>query len=216
MQKEKKSVKKTDNDGLFIPRRQLSIFVAAAAAVVFVVFMSGYFFGKKHMVEQFVAQVEHDAFADQIYSSMCALYDCDNEPIAIESIASTVDDERVLQKDEQVALEDSPDQPEEIASQIQSFETAQQEPADSGQSYYAQLIGYRQSMRRAAERFAQKLIDKGIPVEVRTRKSSTPKGRTAIWYQVVTQAYADRQALEEIVDSVCRQERLKGVRILSC
>jgi hypothetical protein len=66
---------KNDNEknSLFIPTRQVSAFVALAIFLLGVVFMSGYFFGKKQMVDQFVVKAEQDSFADQICLVMCAL-----------------------------------------------------------------------------------------------------------------------------------------------
>ena len=67
------------SDGLFIPNRQVSMLIAALMMVLFITFLGGYFFGKKYMVEQFVAKVEQDSFADQIYSSLCALSEYEPE-----------------------------------------------------------------------------------------------------------------------------------------
>ena len=61
--------------GLFIPIRQATAYSSLAFCLLGVVFMAGYFFGKNHMVDQFVARIEEDSFADQISASLCSLYD---------------------------------------------------------------------------------------------------------------------------------------------
>ena len=37
--------------------------------------MAGYFLGQKSGVEKFATKMEQDSLADQIYSSLCTLYD---------------------------------------------------------------------------------------------------------------------------------------------
>ena len=40
----------SNNQGLFIPNRQLSFIIAALLMMIFAVFMTGYFLGKKKVV----------------------------------------------------------------------------------------------------------------------------------------------------------------------
>src|SRR3989304_5973696 len=197
----------TRSDGLFIPNRQLSTLVAFFLMILLVSFLSGYFFGKKHMVEQFVAKVEQDSFADQIYSSLCALGDYDVESIrSLGSVElskdsdSPVEETPSLEVEEQIAM--ASELPNEIVSTI---------PATQ---YFAQLIGF--GSQGAARKFYQKMKAKNISVLLKERVSVSAKGKKRKWYQVVTETYQDRNALEELVDRITKEEKLMGVKIATC
>lgn len=185
--------KKMDNDGLFIPVRHVALLVAGALLTLSIVFFAGYFVGKKHVMEQFVDKFEQDSFADQVYSSLCELYDCDIEQT--ECVAS--------QKD--VSLEAHDGKSEDLlVSPISSIES----------TYKALLIGYQS--KRYADAFVTKLQRKNIPAEMKVRNSSTARGKTKEWYQVVVGPYTDRDELQSVVDCVSREEKIKGARIVAC
>ncbi len=207
--------RKNDNEknGLFIPTRQVSACVALAISLLCVVFMVGYFFGKKQMVDQFVVKAEQDSFADQIYASLCALYDQDSEsmatmkqrdeiPIAIQEEAVENKDIAVIQPEEK---SDAPTQVSVVADSDMRVPSIQ---------YYAQLIGY--GTKKAADSFAQKLQKKGVPALVKIQRSQTAKGRKTTWYQVVTKPFSDRKALESLTQSIAQDEKIKGIRVIAC
>lgn len=80
--------------------------------------------------------------------------------------------------------------------------------------YYAQLIGF--GTPWAAHQFVNHITKKGFSAKVEKRVSRTTKGKKICWYQVVTDMYTDKVYLEDIVDMLTKQEKLKGVRIVSC
>ncbi len=80
--------------------------------------------------------------------------------------------------------------------------------------YYAQLIGY--GTQKAAETFAQKLVKNGIPALVKTRKSQTAQGKETVWYQVVTEPFSDKNALETLTQGIAKSEKIQGIQIISC
>lgn len=190
MNTEKKR-KYTKKEGLFVPARQVSMLAAGALTIAAVVFMGGYFIGKKHMMEQFVAQAETDSFADQVYSSMCALYDADTggEPMLLVS-----EDEQ--EQEEPLLVHNATDS------------------VDSSHAYVGQLLSYH--VRRYADSFVQKLAKKNILLEVRTRKSVTAGGEIKEWYQVVTKPYTDRHELEVVVEQLSQEEKIEGAHIIVC
>ena len=63
----------SSNQGLFVPNRQLSFIVAGLLFLSFCVFMTGYFLGKKNVVEQFSEKIQQEAFADQVYATVLSL-----------------------------------------------------------------------------------------------------------------------------------------------
>lgn len=201
------------SDGLFIPSRQVSMLFTAFLTVLFITFLSGYFFGKKYMVEQFVAKVEQDSFADQIYSSLCAL--SNYEPDELRSLA--VEEPLVTaagDHDESEVKQDALEQTVEAMIEPALESTAVSAVQSTDKQYYAQLIGYGTEL--AAKKFAYRLSQKAIPAVVKKRISTTPKGKKRTWFQVVTNAHSDRDMLEKLVDRIAKEERLKGIRIVTC
>lgn len=202
--------KKQNSNGLFIPNRQLSFVVSGFLSLGAAIFIGGYFFGKQHVVEPFVAKAENDSFADQVYVSLCALYDAD-----VAELAGQIGDQELLDGFE-LAREEAQDDDVVQESEIKSIaQLPEQLPnQEEEKRWYAQLIGYGQE--KSAQEFAQKLQKNGIPVSVATRVSTTSKGRKRTWYQVVTDSYSDRHALQLAVDKIVQDEKLKGVQISSC
>ncbi len=217
MDNEKKPRKPQEQSGLFIPNRQLSVFVAGALSLMFFVFIGGYFLGKNYLIEPFVAKVEQDSFADQIYASLCTLYDQDmsqltaqaEEPDDAPAIETAVVQFDHATEAEPIAIaeDEKITEPEQKNSELVSVQEVKE-------SWYAQLIGY--GKEQSAVAFADKLQKKGIPVRVKTRISTTPKGQKRRWYQVITQSNSDRDALQTIVNKITHEEKLKDVQIRAC
>ncbi len=202
--------RKNDNEknGLFIPTRQVSAFVGLAIFLLCVVFVSGYFFGKKQMVDQFVVKAEQDSFADQIYASLCALYDQGPEaPVAQRDEIPIAIQEKTVKKENSAGAqsEKKSDAIPQVSIVVDSISSTQ---------YCAQLIGF--GTKKAADNFAQKLQKKGIFALVKIRKSQTALGRQTTWYQVVTKPFSDRKALELLTQSIAHDEKIKGIRIIAC
>ena len=188
-----KSCRCSDMSGLYVPNRHLSFVVAGIILVVFSTFMGGYFFGQKSTAEQFTHQIHQDSFVDQVYSSVFSLAEWqERDDSTSENVASIV----------------TTDAPAEITS------TPEEAEHISSTRYYAQLIGFGTS--RAAERFVKRLTQKGVIVQTKKRVSKTAKGRTIVWYQVVTPPYADKVELEMLISQLSKEEKLKDVRIVTC
>lgn len=62
-----------------ISQRAAARLLLASAAVLGFTFFAGYYWGKKSVAEQFLAQVDQEVLADKIYSSLCSLYDVSEE-----------------------------------------------------------------------------------------------------------------------------------------
>lgn len=191
----------SSNQGLFVPNRQLSFIVAGLLFLFFTIFMAGYFWGKKTVVEPLVVQMEQDAFADQIYTSVVATGQIESQNEELITDASLVTGAEILESpslmDEKIALEDANNSLE-----------------NNTQRYYAQLIGF--GTEKAAQMFAKKLATKGIDTEVRKRTSTTAKGRVSYWYQVVTNSYSDKNELLQLVDRIAKEENIKDANIRTC
>jgi len=210
--------------GVFLTGRQVSWSVSSGIMLCFFVFISGYFLGKKKAVEKFYKKIEQDSFADQIYYSMCSMYDkgdlkqADGQDSLLEGnenkastplVAATAVAQRV-DADSERALSS----PQGVGSaNHEKNKQDVQKSKDDGQ-FYAELCGY--GTLRAAKRFANKLLSEGVTVSVKNRRSKTARGRIIVWYQVVTGTFNDKNDLIALVDDISAQEKLKDVRIVSC
>jgi SPOR domain len=210
MSKWEDSFKKMDDQGLFVPNRQLSVVVAILLLLAFSIFMTGYFLGKRKAVEQFTQNMQQDAIADKIYTtvlqasskaSACAEATKDKT----EDIADTL---LVTHADENVAT--SPLLSHEEVAAVQHVGA----DLEKTQHYYAQLIGF--GTEKAAQSFVKKLSAKGIETEVKKRASKTVKGHTSYWYQVVTAQYSRKDDLLHLVDKLIKEENIKDARICMC
>jgi len=218
------------SDGLFIPSRQVSFLVASLLMMFFITFLGGYFFGKKYMVEQFVAKIEQDSFADQIYSSLCALGECDPEELRalaaqesggeVTDMCEATDQEPqeaapLIAQTQQLSQEEPQMEVQEVASVDQlKQEIASQEVPINTKSYYALLAGYGTEL--AADKFVKRLAQKNISAITKKHISKTAKGAQRSWFQVVTREYSDRDTLQKLVDRITKEEKLKGVSIVTC
>lgn len=192
--------KKETYEGLFIPTHQLSGSIVGALVVATILFVGGYVIGKKQAVDQLMVQVEHDVFADQIYSSLCSLYDADAFG---EQVASAISEKQEKKGD------DVPETSLDAVAQDSVLSST-----TSATSYVGQLLSYHG--RQQAEEFVRKCARKKVPLEVKTRKSVTASGKTRKWYQVVTKPYTDRHALEQVMEQIAYEENIKGAQIIAC
>lgn len=185
-------------EGLWLNKRQLSIAIAVIIAMAFFTFMVGYFWGHKKAIEQLSYRLDQDSLADQVYSSMCGLYDNKDD---------TENEEA-----------ESQEEPQEETSAVQAPAVAQPVVVDTPKpskipGYFAQLAGFGTQM--AAQKLADRLNGKGISVRVTTRESTSSQGKKIKWYQVVTHPALSKKELEDTIEKIKKIEKLKGIRIVS-
>lgn len=195
MNNNKKPSYTSESDGLFIPNRQLSMFIAGAIAILFCVFMGGYFVGKNHMMEPLMVRVEQSSFADQVYTSLYARYDHDDDAYI----------EDMKESDETIAME--------VAMEEESSACSVQEPVVPQKTWYAPLIGFGHTQKKLADTFARKWQQRGMAVHVKEHMSITAQGKKKYWYQVVTDPCNNRATLQTMIDTIARAEKLKNVDI---
>lgn len=193
--------------GLFLDTRQLSFVVAAFILLLFFTFMSGYFLGHKKAVTTFSHKLDQDSFADRIYSSMFSLYDGKNDDDYVAEGDACEQEMTPQQGEEQQAYVEPP-------ADMHQEEVAHDVSEQPSRQYYAQLAGF--GTVRVAQRLADRLQQKNMPVILKKRRSRTAKGRMITWYQVVTDFFTDRAALDTLVNTIKKQEKLKDVRIVTC
>jgi hypothetical protein len=194
-----------NNQGLFVPNRQLSAIVAGLFFLFFCIFITGYFLGKKYAAEQFIQKMQANVADDNLYVSTLPVDEAvrgDADGLLVmngeSSSAEIVAHEELIPQEAVVTLNQD----------IVIPDTQEQK------HYYAQLIGF--GTEKAAEQFVKRLSSNGINTEIKKRVSKTVKGRTSYWYQVVTAAYHSKDDLSRIVDKLVKDEKLKDVCIRVC
>jgi len=177
------------NYAIKLTNRQISWLIAVVIVIALGSFSGGYFWGEKKSAERFLQRIGQDALADQVYSSICSLYDTDS------------DTERRAENNAS----------EEISKEETEGEIREQVVSDV--AYYAQLVGF--GTIKKAQQFVERLSKQEITAYVRERKSKTVRGKVINWYQVVTDPYTDKDSLIALVEKVKIQERLHDVRIVT-
>jgi len=194
----------SNNQGLFVPNRQLSAIVALLLLLLFATFMTGYFLGKKKVVEQFTQNVQQEAFADHIYTTVLATTSENQSLTPNELLVNHIDN--VTDTSSQSINQD--------IAVIEKNEIEKKFLPEHNEQYYAQLIGF--GTEKAAQLFVKKLAAKGVETEIKKRSSKTAKGHVSYWYQVVTMAYADKNELSVLVDKLAKEENIKDACIRIC
>jgi len=221
------------SNGICLDSRYASWVVATFVLLSFGFFMCGYFMGKRVVMQDLHITAEKDALADQVYTSLCTRQDkkivmAQQEKAtasslestemlynsSIEAAQNTFQEVSVDASDTVVDASASDNQPTDLALNTQQKSAQENSSGESHQKYYAQLIGF--GTKKAAEKFARRLQHNNMPVTVKSRHSSTAKGKKITWYQVVTQELTDKNLLEKLVNEITLKERLVDVRIITC
>lgn len=195
-----------NKQGLFIPNRQLSCMLAFFLFLLFFVFMTGYFLGKKTFVQQVSDQIQQEAFADQVYTSLIA--QSPHSELSENSIS-------IVQNNDTLPVEESSLQAHSSLNDENNIENIPTiDNIESKTFYYAQLIGF--ATEKAAQLFVNKLAAKGIETEIKKHSSKTAKGKISYWYQVITTAYSNKDELIQLVDKITKEENIKDAHIRVC
>lgn len=181
-------------DVLVLNKRQASLVVSVLLFIVFIVFIVGYFWGKKQAYEQFSTQISQDSFADQIYYASLYASSGNNQESTTPDSSGEPEGDVVVNSTEEAT--------ENVA-----------QPQIPQKSYYAQLIGF--GTKPAAKKCAERLQNQGFDVLVKERSSRTKKGNVTHWYQVITRQFTDRESLEKLVEEIKHLEKIKEVRIVT-
>ncbi len=214
---QKNSQQKSETQqGLLIPDRYVGWIISSVMMLVFIIFMTGYFWGKKRALEAFCVSTERESLADHIYVALCGTPADDKEPSPNE-----LDDEVVDEQESEVSsvVAENGTTPSNAMGQQSSTPAGSQASLQIAHNkedevnYHAELIGF--GTMQGAKRFAARLEKKQMPVVINKRVSRTARGRVVNWYQVVTTDYKNKDELISFVNIVKQQERLNDVRIVT-
>ena len=193
----------SDLDNLILSKRQISNISATLIFIFMLVFILGYFCGKKNAAEQILDKATNESFEDKVNYSLFSMYSNSNS-------------------EEDVVLEEAANEPVEPAKAVTEEVTmsgpeknivGQVTKERNSPSYYAALIGF--STKKAADSFLAKVSNKGYPIKIKTMKSVTPKGKSVVWYQVITEQFSDKESLDKLVKQIEKNEHLSGSKIIT-
>lgn len=186
---------------LTLNMRQLSLAMAGLLASSFFIFTGGYFLGKKRAVQEFSYQADQDSLADQIYSSMCVLYDAKDDE-------ETNDNQDEAEGND---LTENTETSETVASVEQKNEIQQK-------NYKMTLAGFSAGNIEEAKKMVARLTKSGYSAQVIEIPSKTAKGKTVVWYQVIAKISITNEDLKNIQHNVARvaQVKEKSIRIDEC
>lgn len=188
---------RASSKGIFLSNRVLSWFFSFMLLAIFFVFITGYFWGQKKAAERFVDKTGQEVFSDNVYYSLASLYE-----------SRESDDENAGDSVEGDDAADEVDGTKETAVELPT-DPIKDEPRVL---YTAQLIGF--GTRKKAQECIDRLKRRGLSVVLRERKGTTARGRSMVWYQVVTEQFDNRDQLMKLVDAVKRSENIKSVHII--
>lgn len=201
--------------GVFLNNRHMSWALSIILLLTFFVFMAGYFFGKKKVIDQLNHKIDQESLTDHVYSSMYKLYDNKVKPESSDNVEPGDEViETELANDDQV-LEQAVDVADHVKVIDQTSKSVPEiiSVQNDGREYYAQLVGF--SSERTAQQFVQKLAHRDITAHIKQRSSKTAKGRTVYWYQVITESFTNKTDLFTLVENIKRREKLHDVRIIT-
>jgi hypothetical protein len=188
-------------DMLTMTKRQTSGVVAALLFIFFMSFIMGYFLGTKHATEEFIVQMHQESFADQLFSSVCSLGNTASELMVDNECPQNIP----------VSIENSV--PPVCIPVSNPLPVVEDNGAD--ELYAAELIGF--GKRDAAAQFMARVTrNTGVNLELRTRHSKNGKGSVTTWYQVVTQRYPSKAALNNDLEQIAKKETLRDINIVTC
>lgn len=187
------------HENLIISPRDLYYGIAALLCAALFIFMSGYFLGKKRVLEELAAQYDDESFADKVYQSFASLAEASGDDAGSSGQGDTVEGEEQI---------------EQTIPNISSAEVSVAEQPSkqiSEHASYAQLCGF--GTKQAAELYINRVKRRGIALEIIERKSISKRGRTVTWYQIVTKVM-DKPELEELVQKLTKDDKLTSVQIV--
>lgn len=184
-----------------LDQRQLSLSIAGLLALSFFIFINGYFLGKKRAAEEFSYKADQESLADQIYSSMCVLYDAKDEAEDLEENDTEVENSELsenLDKGEEISL----------AEENSSSVTESIEP-----KHFAALAGFSSTTLADGKKMLNRLKARGFDVQMVERISKTSKGEVHSWHQIITAPSTNKEELKQVVSQIAKLEHIKEKNI---
>lgn len=204
------------SDQIVVTKRQASMIMASMLLFCLFVFITGFFLGKRTIIDDFSSKVTKEALHDQIdFLLTTQSFESAQETPAI------IEAEPVIESSEVIVVADTPDSMTLnsgvlVAERQEKHLQSHDEPVDvddaikveNTKPQYAQLIGF--GSKQAAQAFVNRLKKHNVPVILKTIMSKTSSGKQRTWYQAITLTYESEQELQENIAKVKRLEHIRG------
>jgi len=225
----------SERDVIYITKKQASIALVALATFCILIFMLGYFWGKQSMLDGFGQRITQESMNDQAdYESMMQSF-ADRAKSDTTLDFDSNDSALVDSLQEDVFKNDLPDIHEQFKTNEEhvavvapvvntttpanktttkgSLNTKKSNKSTAATStpkkWSAVLVGF--ATKQSALSFVQRLQNRGISVQIRTRISKSANGKAKkMWFQVVTLAYDSKEELDDVITQIKKTERLKS------
>lgn len=210
-----------DQNGIYISKKQASISAALLVLLCLLIFIAGYFWGKRSMIDGFSQKASQESFNDQVdYLLTMQSFVAKHGPLQEESEAE--DDSNSVEK----LLKSIPDAMEELGDDAKvavvsttvtavkavpanvvppAPKTEESATTSIGQKKYAAVAGF--AKKASAVNMINRLKNYKINLELKTKVSKSGKA-TKTWYQVVTPKM-EQDELNNLVDRVVSIEHIK-------
>lgn len=183
-----------ENITIKMTRRQISWLLATLLSVVVAVFIVGYTWGRWSAMQAVADKATQDSFIDQANYALLAMY----EKPAVRNVDMTGHDGMTMMPS--VEAEESQSEEQEVVASLPVY-------------YQGLIIGF--GHYASAQQFVSKLAGQGITALIQEKISWNGK-KKRVWYQVVTERYTDREALEKLVEKIARSSKIKHAKIERC
>lgn len=203
-------------------KERYSVVFAGGLFIIFFAFVIGFFCGHRYAVARFMSKIDEEAFSDKILYSLYNINGLEHDDSTDESLEESTDNkdsiaieviQEVVETDELV--NDDNDESDKIETEVSPVESDIQNSESektTSSVYAAPLIGF--GTRHAAENFVERLHKHDISVLVKSRVSSTVRGKKIEWYQVVTPEFSCKKDLEKMIKMIQKYEKLDNVTIV--
>ena len=205
------------SDEIVLTKRQVSMLMASMVLFCLLVFIVGFFVGKRTVLEDYSAKITKEALHDQIdfllttqsmqSSQETALDLSDNLPeILITPELNTNASIVAAPENIEPLIVKADVAPVQNVSVVSENQSIQDVPVKQGKQY-AQLIGF--GTKKAAQIFVARLKKQNIPVILKTNISKTASGKQKVWYQAITPTYNSYEELQEQIAKIKHLERIR-------
>lgn len=215
----------SDQNGIYITKKQASITVAVLLLVGLLIFIVGYFWGKQSLIDGFSEKTSQESFNDQVdYLLTMQSFAAKHGPL--------LDDKKDDEADAQSLLKDIPDaleetekdtavvkknntvvsQPKEIVKEkINSVpeQKAVEKSAnvDDATLRYAAIAGF--GKKQSAVAMVNRLKKHGVDTQLIVKTSKSGSGKASrTWFQVIT-AKQTMSDLKQTIDRIVGLEHVK-------
>lgn len=211
-----------DQNGIYISKKQASITAAVLVLLCLLIFIAGYFWGKRSIIDGFSQKASQESFNDQVdYLLTMQSFTAKHGPLP-EQTEITVTDNDDAQADMESLLQGMPDALEELGgktevpvkpavSDVAVVVAKKQTDPVAKKSVdikrYAAIAGF--AKKASAVGMINRLKNYNIHLELKTKVSKSGSGKgTKTWYQVITPKMNEDE-LQLLVDKVVSIEHIK-------